>query len=122
MLTSDLSRALDYAQMSGGFQWVLETNDPPSPSLEVSHCPHPQEITPGRFEPGARCHERRASTANAFAGVGSGIEAATPLPLIDVSGNAGTARNRPDTDIAKEDPPAVLAIGITAALKGWHVR
>jgi hypothetical protein len=48
------------------------------------------------------------------------VEAATPLPLIDIVRDAGPPADRPDTDVAIEHAPAVMAIAGGAAGEGGH--
>jgi hypothetical protein len=69
-----------------------------APSLEVSFSPRRQEVAPRRFEAGAGGFERRTGPATAFARIGARVEAATPLPLIDIVRDAGPPADRPDTD------------------------
>jgi hypothetical protein len=54
------------------------------------------------------------------AGFDARIEAATPLPLIDVDRAAGAARDRADMHVAVIDVPAAGAFGISAAGKGGY--
>jgi hypothetical protein len=56
----------------------------------------------------------------ALARIHAGIEAAAPLPLVDVDRAACAARDRSDLDVTVIDARAVGAFGIAAASKPGH--
>jgi hypothetical protein len=75
---------------------------------------------PGRSEINPACLKVSRGAGRFLSGFRSGVEAATPFPLVDVNRAAGAARNRSDMHIAVIDVPAILAFGITAAGEGGH--
>jgi hypothetical protein len=89
--------------------------------LEVGLGQFRQESTPCRLEVGARLVEVGGRAVLALTPVRHRIEAAVPLPLIDMDGHAGADADRADMDVEIEDAPALLGgIWIAAAGEGGH--
>jgi hypothetical protein len=80
-----------------------------------------QQNGPCGLEIDARLIEGECRAASMLSRMQSGIEAATPSPLIDLDGHACTPTDRTNPHVAIVDAPAfAMGIGAAAASEAWH--